>query len=42
MSNRCNKNLISIHQVNKQTLHHQAITQMLIRKGGKSHHVAVW
>ena len=27
MSNRCNKNLVSIHQVNKQTLHHQSITQ---------------
>ena len=29
--NRCNKNLESIHQVNKQTLHHQSINQMVIR-----------
>ena len=29
-SNRCNKNLASIHQVNKQTLHHQSINQMVI------------
>ena len=26
-----NKNLVSIHQLNKQTLHHQSITQMVIR-----------
>ena len=42
MSNRCNKNLVSIHQVNKQTLNHQSITQMVIREGGKSDRVAVW
>ena len=28
---RCNRNLVSIHQVKKQTLHHQSITQMVIR-----------
>ena len=42
MSNRCNKNLESIHEVNKQTLHYQTINQMVIREGGKSHRVAVW
>ena len=31
ISNRCNKILVSIHQVNKQTLYHQSITQMVIR-----------
>ena len=30
-SNRSNKNVESIHQVNKQTLHHQSINQMVIR-----------
>ena len=35
LSNRCNKNLVSIRQVNKQTLHHLSITQMVIREGGK-------
>ena len=35
--NRCYKNLESIHQVDKQTLHHQSINQMAIREGGKSH-----
>ena len=30
MSNRCNKNPVSIHQVHEQTLH-QSITQMVIR-----------
>ena len=30
MSNRC-QNLVSIHEVNKKTLHHQLITQMVIR-----------
>ena len=42
MSSRCNKNLVSIHQVNKQALHHQSITQMVIRSGGKSYRVAAW
>ena len=42
MANRCNKYLVSIHQVSNQTLHHQSITQMVIRWGGKSHRVAVW
>ena len=28
---RSNKNLESIHQVNKQTLHHQSTTHMVIR-----------
>ena len=41
MSNRCNKNLVSIHQANKQTLHHQSTTQLGIRYGGKSHRVTV-
>ena len=30
-ANCCKKNLESIHQVNKQTLRHQSITQMIIR-----------
>ena len=42
MSNHCNENLVSIHEVSKQTLHHQSITQMVIRQGDKSHQVAVW
>ena len=42
MLNRSNKNLVSIHQVNKCTWHQQSITQMVIRQGGKSHRVAAW
>ena len=38
----CNENLVSIHQGNMQTLHHQSVTQMVIWQGGKSHQVAVW
>ena len=41
MSNRCNKYLVSNHQVSKQILHHQSITQMVIQWVGKSHQVAV-
>ena len=42
MSNLCNKNLESIYQVNKETLYHQSINQMVIQYGGKSYRVAVW
>ena len=38
----CDENLVSIHQGSIQTLHHQSITQMVIRQGGKSQQVAVW
>ena len=31
------KNLESNHQINKQTLHHQSMSQMGIQLGGKSH-----
>ena len=40
--NRSNSNLESTHRVNKKTLQHQPINQMVIRLGGKSHRVAVW
>ena len=42
MSNRCNKSLESIHQVNKQTLHHKSSNQMVVWKRGKSHRAVVW